>query len=159
MANQMTLARVAAQGIAVVKARIKFSDIPTAMFPMMDKVWGLIRRRELNGHGHNVWLYRTTPGDEYDVEIGVQLDALFEPEGDVVASQTPAGVAAHTFHHGEYDALPQVHSALAAWCAEQGHEPAGVNWEVYGDWHEDASKRRTDIYHLCASAELCADAE
>ena len=153
MANEMTLASVDAHRIAVVKARIKWSDVPAAMFPMMDKVWGLIRRRELKGHGHNVWLYRTTSDGEYDVEIGVQLDALFEPEDDVVPSQTPAGVAAHTVHHGEYDALPQVHSALAAWCAEQGHEPAGVNWEVYGDWHEDANKRRTDIYHLCSRAE------
>ena len=27
-------------------------------------------------------------------------------------------------------------------------EPAGVNWEVYGDWDDDPAKRRTDVYFL-----------
>ena len=27
---------------------------------------------------------------------------------------------------------------------------AGPCWEVYGDWHDDPAKRRTDMYHLLA---------
>ncbi len=153
MPNEMTLARVEAQTLAVVKARIKMSDVPAAMFPMMDKVWAFIRSRELTGHGHNVWLYRGSPSGDIDVEIGVQLEPSFDPEGDVVQSQTPVGLAAHTYHYGEYDQLPQVHQGLVSWCMAQGHTLAGVSWEIYGDWDDDPAKRRTDIYHLCAEAE------
>ena len=153
MPNEMTLARVEAQTIAVVKARIKMADIPAAMFPMMDKVWAFIRDRGLTGHGHNVWLYRGSPPGDMDVEIGVQLKPPFDAKGDVVQSQTPAGLAAHTHHYGEYEALPQVHQGLVSWCMRQGHELAGVSWEIYGDWHDDPRKRRTDIYHLCAAVE------
>ena len=153
MPNEMTLARVEAQTIAVVKARIKMTDVPAAIFPMMDTVWAFIRSRELTGHGHNVWLYRGTPPGDMDVEIGVQLEPPFDPEGDVVHSQTPAGMAARTCHYGEYDRLPQVHQGLVSWCMGQGHELAGVSWEIYGDWDDDPAKRRTDIYHLCAEAE------
>ena len=52
--------------------------------------------------------------------------------------------------YGEYDALPSVYRAVFEWCAENGHAPAGVNWEVYGDWHDDPVKRRTDVYCLVA---------
>lgn len=150
MADEMTLVRVEARTTAVVRGRVKMSDVPGAIMPMVDRVWAFIRGKGLTGHGHNVWLYRNTDEGEVDVEIGVQLEPPFDGEGDVVRSQTPAGLAAHTAHHGEYDRLPQVHSALLAWCAEQGHQLAGLSWEVYGDWEEDPAKRRTDIYHLCA---------
>lgn len=152
MANEMTLARVDAQPTAVVLGRVKMTDIPSAMFPMVDQVWAFIRGRSLTGHGHNVWVYRHFDQGEVDVEIGVQLEPPFDCDGDVVQSQTPAGVAAHAFHYGEYDRLPEVHAGLVAWCAEQGHRLAGVSWEVYGDWSDDPAKRRTDIYHLCATA-------
>ncbi len=39
-------------------------------------------------------------------------------------------------------------AALERWCREAGRRPAGVNWEVYGDWDEDPAKRRTDVYCL-----------
>lgn len=37
---------------------------------------------------------------------------------------------------------------LEQWCARNGREPAGVNWEIYGDWEDDPAKRRTDVYFL-----------
>ena len=150
MAVEMTLVRAGPQPLAVVRGRIKWADVPAAMFPMMDKVWAFIRSRELTGHGHNVWLYRDRGDGGLDIEIGVQLDAAFDANTDVVASTTPAGLAAHTFHYGEYEQLPRVHGELVSWCREQGHRLIGVSWEVYGDWHDDAARRRTDVYHLCA---------
>ena len=153
MASQMTLVRVEAQTTAVIRARVRMSDIPGAIMPMVDRVWAFIRGAGLTGHGHNVWLYRSADQGEVDVEIGVQLAPPFDGEDDVVPSQTPAGLAAHTVHYGAYDRLPQVHATLLAWCAEQGHELTGLSWEVYGDWAEDPAKRRTDVYHLCANSE------
>ena len=42
--------------------------------------------------------------------------------------------------------------ATEQWCSENGRRPAGVNWEVYGDWDDDPAKRRTDIYFLLEPA-------
>lgn len=139
--------------IAAVAGQITFADIPAKMMPMMDQVWAFIRSHEIT-HGHNVWLYRPASDGTVNVEVGVQLPAddgaapCPKEQGDVQYFSTPGGRAAHTVYYGEYEKLPQVHQALMDWCAAQGHALAGVDWEVYGDWHEDAAKRRTDVYYL-----------
>ena len=154
MANEMALVRVDAHPTAAVRTRIRTADIPTAMFPLMDAVWGFIRGRSLTGHGHNVWVYRNFDHGqgEVEVEIGVQLASPFESDGNVTRSETPSGRAAHTFHYGEYEELPGVHAGLVAWCEERDIRLAGVSWEVYGDWSDDPAERRTDIYHLCVDS-------
>ncbi len=148
MTNEIQLVDVEEQTLAAVRGRLAPADIPAKAFPMMDKVWAFIRGQGLQGHGHNVWLYRRTDTAELDMDVGVQLPAPFPEEGDVTCSRTPAGKAAHTVHYGEYHELPGIHQAIVSWCAEHGHARAGQNWEVYGDWHEDAPDRRTDVYHL-----------
>ena len=55
---------------------------------------------------------------------------------------------ATTAHYGEYSHMAGAYAALEQWCQDNGRRPAGVNWEVYGDWDDDPAKRRTDIYFL-----------
>lgn len=148
MDDDIDIAEVQETPIAAVTGHITFADIPAKMMPMMDKVWAFIRGNGIKGHGHNVWLYRKGEDGELDVEVGVQLPVPFEGDGDVQRLATPGGRAAHAVHYGEYEELPRVHQAVMDWCAAQGHEIAGVDWEVYGDWHEEAAKRRTDVYYL-----------
>ena len=151
MAESIELVDVQSQTLAAIKGRIAMSDIPAAILPMMDQVWAFIREQGIDGHGHNVWLYRNLGNGAMDVEIGVQMSAPFTPQGDVVAVEMPAGKAAHSVHSGDYSQMGKTHGALMAWCAEQGHQLAGVGWEVYGDWHEDPAKLRTDVYQLIVS--------
>ena len=40
------------------------------------------------------------------------------------------------------------YAALQQWRAGDGRRPAGVNWEVYGDWDDDPAKRRTGVCFL-----------
>jgi len=51
-------------------------------------------------------------------------------------------------HHARTASKPRVFDAVLAWCADNSLTTAGVNWEIYGDWHEDPAKRRTDVYVL-----------
>ena len=39
-------------------------------------------------------------------------------------------MATHTSGYGD---LGRTYDAIEAWCAEQGHSTAGVQWEIYGD--------------------------
>ena len=148
MTIAVELVDVHAQTLVAVKGHVAMGDIPDKIMPMMDKVWAHIREQGIEGHGHNVWLYRNVADGEMDVEIGVQLSAPFTPSGDVVAVQTPAGRAAHAVHRGDYAEMGKTHQAVWQWCADQGHQLAGIGWEVYGDWHEDPAKLRTDVYQL-----------
>lgn len=152
MTNPIGLVQVAAQPLVAATGQVAMADIPAKMIEKMDAVWAFIRANGVTGTGHNVWLYRPRPDGVMDVEVGVQVAAPVDVPADLVCTQTPAGTAAHTFHYGEYDALPSVYSALFQWCAEHNHAPAGTNWEVYGDWDDDPARRRTDVYCLIAPA-------
>ena len=150
MSPPIAVTSVAPQALAAVRGRVVPADIPAKILPMMDAVWAFLRANDIKETGHNVWLYRPRSDGTMDVEIGVQVPAPVAEEGEVVSLHTPGGLAAHTFHYGEYTELPGVYRAVFDWCAKHGHVPGGVNWEVYGDWHDDPAKRRTDVYCLLA---------
>jgi effector-binding domain-containing protein len=49
---------------------------------------------------------------------------------------------------GPYAQLGESHAAIAAWSRQNGHRLTGICWEIYGDWSDDPSKLRTDLFHL-----------
>ena len=51
-------------------------------------------------------------------------------------------------HWGEYSQMAPAYAAIEQWWTAHGCRPAGVSWEVYGDWADDPGQRRTDIYFL-----------
>ena len=55
-------------------------------------------------------------------------------------------------HYGVYSAVGPAYAMLGQWCVDNGREPAGVNWEVYGDREDDPAKRRMDVYFLLKPA-------
>lgn len=59
--------------------------------------------------------------------------------------------AAATTHWGDYR-LGEAHDAVVTWCRTTGHTLAGISWEVYGHWHDDPTKIRTDIFYLLRPA-------
>jgi hypothetical protein len=113
----------------------------------LDQVWPLLREQGART-GHNVVIYRPGAGDELVIDAGVEVDGGFTPRGGVQPVDTPAGEAAAVTHYGDYADLGAAYEALERWCAESGRHPAGVSWEVYGDWSDDPASRRTDVYRL-----------
>ena len=59
---------------------------------------------------------------------------------------------ARTGHFGDYAQMAPAYAALEQWWTRNGRRPAGVSWEVYGDWDDDPAKVRTDIYFLLRPA-------
>jgi effector-binding domain-containing protein len=59
---------------------------------------------------------------------------------------------ATTAHFGDYAKMAPAYAALEQWWTRNGRRPAGVSWEVYGDWDDDPAKVRTDIYFLLRPA-------
>jgi effector-binding domain-containing protein len=84
------------------------------------------------------------------VEVGIQIVKAFDPTDLVVCSSTPGGTVAMTSHFGPYSALGDAHRSVLVWCNENGRAPAGVYWEIYGDWTDDPTKLQTDVLYLLA---------
>jgi effector-binding domain-containing protein len=114
---------------------------------LLGEVWPVLREQGVTT-GHNVVVYRGGDGDTLLVDFGVEVLSPFEDHGRIRHVSTPAGEVAMAAHYGEYSDLGHAWSALEHWCRDNGRSPAGVNWEVYGDWDDDPAKRRTDVYFL-----------
>jgi len=136
---------VAARPIAAARGQATPASLTTTIFELLDQVWPFLRRHKVPT-GHNVVIYHDTV---FNIEAGVEVfGPLPATEEPVLASQTPAGRAATTTHWGPYSELPQVAQAVLQWCAENGYRLAGTSWEVYGDWSDDPSRLRTDVFFL-----------
>jgi hypothetical protein len=49
--------------------------------------------------------------------------------------------------------LGEANEAILAWCRAHDRRRAGPSWEVYGHWHEDPAKLRTEVYYLLQMAD------
>jgi effector-binding domain-containing protein len=103
----------------------------TRIMPSFDAVYAFLRggATEVRQRGHNIALYRQ--GTE--MEIGVEVDRAFDPVGEITASELPAGQVAAATHTTGYGDLGRTYEAIEAWCADNGHQPTGTVWEIYGD--------------------------
>jgi hypothetical protein len=135
--------------LAVVRRRASLQELATVVPEACGIVWGVVRALRVPGAGRHVAVYWD---GQINLEVGVELDAPFAGHGEVVGSATPAGPVAATTHYGPYGRLHEAHEAIRLWCANNGHTPAGPNWEIYGhwedEWNSDPTKVRTDVFYL-----------
>ena len=154
MTDAVEILAVASGPIAAVRAHATMPELSRVIPAALDKVYAAFGGFSRETMGQNVVFYPRgaqlmSPGGA-DIECGVQMKTAFEPRGEVIASATPGGRAAHAVHWGEYAELGRTHAAIHAHCAANGHNLTDVNWEIYGDWSDDPLRRRTDVYYLLA---------
>src|SRR5690606_34615313 len=75
-------------------------------------VWNLVRERGLANGGHNVVVYRNMDKREFDLEIGIDVDAPFESDATLISTTTPGGLVATTRHVGPYSTMSKAHAAI-----------------------------------------------
>jgi len=143
----------ASQPTAVVRRRAALRELSRVVPEACGEVWKVIRAEKVQGAGRNLALYLSLDVDQQlSIEVGVEMAVDFAGAGEVVRSELPAGRVAVATHFGPYAGLPGAHRAVRDWCAANGHEMAGPNWEVYGHWVEewnvDPSQIRTDVVYL-----------
>jgi effector-binding domain-containing protein len=117
----------------------------------LDQIWPLLREQGTRT-GHNVVVYGPGEAGELAIDAGVEVFDEFTERGVVRRVITPDGEVATAAHYGEYSDVGGAYAAIDRWCAENGRDSAGVNWEVYGDWADDPAQRRTDVYKLLRPA-------
>ena len=153
MADHVLVEDVLEAPVAAVRVRLAPQDIARAFGTSLDKVWAFLAKEPgLRTDGHNIFIYHRNRGVDADgkieIDFGVQVVRSFAGAGDVISTPSPTGRAAVSKHVGAYHRIGEAHHAVRRWCAAHGHELAGVDWEVYGDWNDDEAKLETHVYYL-----------
>ena len=140
--------------LAVVRRQARQAELASLVPECCGLVWEALRSQRVKA-GRHVALYWD---GSIRLEVGVELHAPFNEQGDVVRSATPAGVVASTTHFGAYAGLGAAHDAVQQWCRANNHRLAGPGWEIYGhwvrEWDADPSRIRTDVYYLLTAASV-----
>lgn len=139
---------IAAQATAVVRTRVRLSELAVVVPRGCGEAWEYARSAGLPRPGHNIALYRDGAEGEVAVEAGAEMAVAIEGNGHVIASFLPAGRVATTPHFGPYDRLGEAHAAIRAYCTEHRLSLAGTSWERYGHWTDNPGELRTDVFYL-----------
>ena len=140
MVYEIVLDDVAARPIAAVHASVPVGQVGAAWRPALDKVWAFLRRHDgLRTDGHNIFVYHhpVLPGAPMEVDFGVEVSRPFEPEDEIVFTQTPAGPVARTVHVGPPDQLAARQRRDRSVVPRTWPAAGGVSWEIYGDPGDD----------------------
>lgn len=153
MTQDCSVVTVARLHTAVVKAEVPFAEIPAAQRASRTKLAAVLSLIEAGGAGRDCTRWRPPAAGKLDMEIGTIVGSPFEagsvPAGSVVASELPAGRAAHFVMRGPFDGLPGAWQTLFQWCEASKLKPAGINWEIYGPTEGvDPARQETDLYVL-----------
>ena len=144
----MEIVHLAPTTLAAVRTSTSQDMVAHDIRAALDLVWAVIRSGRAVTAGHNIAVYH---GGFGDVEFGVQVAEVFEPVGNVRPATSKSGPAAHEIHFGPYGELGTTHQRLREWALAEHHVLSDVVVEVYGDWTEDESELRTDLFHLLRS--------
>jgi effector-binding domain-containing protein len=137
--------------LAAIRALTPRQRLGTEIIRLLDVIWPVLRGQEVPT-GHNVVIYYGENDGTLTIDVGVEVPSGFAAGPAVSHASTPAGEVATTAHYGEYSDVGEAYAALNEWCARHCRRPAGVNWEVYGDWEDEPAKRRTDVFYLLKPA-------
>jgi effector-binding domain-containing protein len=150
MEYEVRIERMEPRPLAVVRRRAAKRELAKVVPECCGLVWKVVKAQKITGAGRHVAVYLDC---EINLEVGVELERVFEGDGgEVVASATPGGLVATVAHLGPYQRLCDAHEAIRSFCAGQGYEFAGPSWEIYGhwveEWNTDPSKIRTDVFYV-----------
>ncbi len=135
------------QTTAVVAGTVKMAEIGSFFERAFCSVAEALAKQGIAPAGAPFSYYPSMPTDTIDVEVGMVTDRPVTPEGEVVASELPAGEVAHATYVGSYEGLGAAYGQLAQWIAAQGRLPAVGMWEVYLTGPEtDSAQMRTDLF-------------
>jgi hypothetical protein len=154
IANTKTTTRPGECGIAsverrltaVARAQVRIAEIPEVQRSLRRKISAAVQSLAVGPLGDTCTLWRPLADGRLDLEPGVLVAREFEPVGEVVLSALPAGRAAHVLYVGPYEGLSGAWQTLFAWCAQEGHKLAGINWEIYSN--EDSAQPDISLYAL-----------
>jgi len=141
--------------LAAVQRTLRSSEVSGVIREELGQVWQFLAEHKVKSTGHNVAIYAPaasgggTGSDMLlDAWFGVEVHELIPASEKVVQMATPTGPVVSTVHWGDYAGMRGAYDALKSWCQTTGRRATATSWEVYGDWFDDWTKVRTDVFFL-----------
>jgi len=122
-------------GIAINK------DYAGTAFKLMDKMWQIIKAKELKHKGLNIWVYEANE----NVFAGVEL--YDPPDHDTGLEHKVVVLTNYAYykHIGPYNLIKQSGQNMTDELKSQGHETILPYIEIYGHWTNDENKLETEL--------------
>jgi hypothetical protein len=98
------------------------------------------------GHGHNFVLYRNETREGCAMTVGVLDRQPGSLDPQIKATHIPGGRVITAAHWGDYANMKSTYDVLHAEVKAKGLKRIWMSLEIYGDWFDDLSKVRTDLY-------------
>lgn len=138
------------QPTAVVKVVSPMSALRDAHMTAHAKLKAALPTLEAGTVGLRATLWFPPKDNVLTMEPGRIVEHAFQPAGDVVPSELPAGRAAHLPFHGPWAELPAAWQRLFDWCSTQNLKLAGTNCEIYAEENQDPDGQEARLYALLA---------
>jgi hypothetical protein len=137
MPAEISVIDVKPRPIAAISVTTELSKWPREFRHSLDKVYAAVKAGHVRQNGQNVMVYRSREDGRVDIECGIEIEQRLDPVGEVHFRETGSNGA----HIAPYE-------ELGTSSRTNGYPFTGTRWEIYGDWHEDPMKLRTDIFYL-----------
>lgn len=129
--EQPEIHRVQAVPSAVVRGTVPAPDLPAFYDGAFGPIAQVLERQGSRPAGAAFGFYFRVPAETVELEVGFPTEEPITDDGEVLASELPAGQVARAVHVGGYDGLGESWGALVAWAEGQGRTPEGRMWESY----------------------------
>jgi effector-binding domain-containing protein len=122
-----------AQPTLSIRTRTSIGDMPQTLDEGYGTIAGYLNDLGEKPAGSPYVAYFNMDMENLDIELGIPVGKELQGQGRITVCQMPGGTAATCVHTGPYDGLKEAYRALSQWIQEQGHQMAGVAYEVYVD--------------------------
>lgn len=130
---------------AVLRRQVSMAEIPAAQRDARRAIEAALDIAGVRPIGPWLTVWRPPQDGTIDYAPGVFVPRRFDIEGDPTLFTLPSGRAAHLRLNGPYDRLAAAWQSVFDACRADGHELAGVNWEIYTS---PGASPETDLYAL-----------
>jgi effector-binding domain-containing protein len=121
---------VRAKETASIRETISRNDMTDALGRIYRAVNDAIGKQGIKPSGAPFARYHSF-GPTVDLEAGLPVETIIQPDGTVKPSQLPGGPAAVAVHVGPYEGLERTYEFIQAWMTNTNRRPNGGPWELY----------------------------
>ena len=117
------------------------NDYSGTAFRLMDKMWQVVKSKQLKNKGLNIWVY----GQDHSVFAGVELDNISDPDTGLELKHINLIKYARLIHTGPYHLIRQTGERMRDELKSNGYEVIMPYIEIYGHWDADETKLETTL--------------
>jgi effector-binding domain-containing protein len=120
-----------AQSVLTVRFRSSVEELPAQLSRIYGSIIGYIQRKSGTTPLTPYVAYYNMDMQDLDLEAGFTVTEGIAGEGDIVASEIPAGKQVFCTHKGPYAASEAAYKVMTEWMQKNQCIPTGVAYEFY----------------------------